>query len=31
MTLIISNSSDDAIYIQIENQIKDQILKGELS
>ena len=31
MTLIISNSSEDAIYIQIENQIKDQILKGELS
>ncbi len=30
MTLFISNSSDDAIYLQIENQIKDQILKGEL-
>ena len=30
MTLFISNSSDDAIYSQIENQIKDQILKGEL-
>ena len=30
MTLFISNSSDDAIYSQIENQIKNQILTGEL-
>lgn len=31
MTLFVSNASHDAIYLQIENQIKDQILKGELS
>ena len=31
MTLFISNSSEDAIYIQIENQIKRAILKGELA
>lgn len=31
MTLFISAQSDDAIYSQIENQIKNQILEGELA
>ena len=31
MNIIISNSSDEPIYLQIVNQLKDQIVKGELS
>ena len=31
MTLFISAQSDDASYSQIENQIKNQILEGELA
>lgn len=31
MNIIISNSSPDPIYLQIENQIKSLILKGKLS
>lgn len=31
MNIIVSNSSDDPIYLQIANQIKNQILKGELA
>lgn len=30
MNIIISNSSDDPIYLQIINQIKSQILSGDL-
>ena len=30
MNIIIKNSSDDPIYLQIKNQIKDAILNGEL-
>ncbi|MPQ26621.1 GntR family transcriptional regulator [Bacillus paralicheniformis] len=31
MNIIISNSSDEPIYLQIVSQLKDQIVKGELS
>ncbi|MFS8631119.1 MAG: GntR family transcriptional regulator [Bacillales bacterium] len=31
MNIVISNSSDEPIYQQIINQIKEQILKGELT
>jgi len=31
LNIIISNSSDEPIYLQIVNQLKDQIVKGELS
>ncbi|OMI25670.1 GntR family transcriptional regulator [Bacillus haynesii] len=31
MNIIISNSSDEPIYLQIVNQLKEQIVKGELS
>ncbi|MED4972115.1 MULTISPECIES: GntR family transcriptional regulator [Geobacillus thermoleovorans group] len=31
MDLMISNSSDEPIYLQIVNQIKEQIIKGELT
>lgn len=31
MNIILSNSSDEPIYLQIVNQVKEQILKGELS
>ncbi len=31
MNIIISNSSDEPIYLQIMNQLKEQILKGELT
>lgn len=31
VNIIISNSSDEPIYLQIVNQFKDQIIKGELS
>ncbi|WP_420954332.1 GntR family transcriptional regulator [Bacillus haynesii] len=31
MNIIISNSTDEPIYLQIVNQLKDQIVKGELS
>ncbi|MCR5249270.1 MAG: GntR family transcriptional regulator [Lachnospiraceae bacterium] len=31
MDIIISNSSNDPIYLQIVNQIKEKILSGELS
>lgn len=30
MNIVISNTSDDPIYVQIKNQIKEQILLGEL-
>lgn len=30
MDIIISNTSDDPIYVQIKNQIKEQILLGKL-
>ena len=30
MNIIISNSSDEPIYLQIVNQIKEQIIRGEL-
>lgn len=30
MNIIIKNSSDDPIYLQIKNQIRDAILNGEL-
>lgn len=30
MNIIISNSSDEPIYLQIVNQLKEQIVKGEL-
>lgn len=30
MNILISNSSDEPIYLQIVNQIKEQIVKGEL-
>lgn len=30
MNIVISNSGDDPLYIQIKNQIKEQILLGEL-
>lgn len=31
MNIVISNTSDEPIYLQIVNQIKEQILKGELA
>ncbi|MGC4377508.1 GntR family transcriptional regulator [Fictibacillus sp. Mic-4] len=31
MNIIISNSSDEPIYLQIVNQLKEQIVKGELT
>ncbi|ALS28278.1 GntR family transcriptional regulator [Paenibacillus sp. 32O-W] len=31
MNILISNSSDEPIYLQIVNQIKEQIMKGELT
>jgi GntR family transcriptional regulator len=31
VNIVISNSSDEPIYLQIVNQIKEQIIKGELS
>lgn len=31
MNIIISNSSDEPIYLQIMNQLKEQIVKGELT
>lgn len=31
MNIIISNSSDEPIYLQIVNQLKDHIVRGELS
>ncbi|WP_374724343.1 GntR family transcriptional regulator [Calidifontibacillus erzurumensis] len=31
MNIVISNSSDDPIYMQIVEQIKEQIVKGELT
>lgn len=30
MNIIVSNASDDPLYLQIEEQIKDAILRGEL-
>jgi GntR family transcriptional regulator len=30
MRILISNSSDEPIYTQIKDQIKDQIIRGEL-
>lgn len=31
MNIIIANSSDEPIYLQIMNQLKEQIVKGELT
>ena len=31
MRIVLSNASDDPIYLQIVNQIKEQIMKGELA
>lgn len=31
MNIIISNSSDEPIYLQIMNQLKEQVVKGELT
>ena len=31
MNIIISNTSDEPIYLQIVNQMKEQILKGQLT
>jgi Predicted transcriptional regulators len=31
VNILISNSSDEPIYLQIVNQIKEQIMKGELT